>query len=260
MAVEEDSGGGDIPEWVVTFGDMMSLLLTFFIMLVSLSEIKQEEKYQAMVESMRQRFGYDRTLSSLIPGRSRPRNSQIAKLATAGRAKRMDTLRGGDKVQAPVGDYPRVRIVRPGSRTAIGTVVFFGPFDVDLPASEKEKLKRIAPEMAGKPQIIEVRGHTMPRPPDPRSGFRDNWELAWARCRAVSKFLTEELGIDSHRIRMSAAGPNEPLTIEPDPKRLRENARVEVFMLDETVDQFTGTKDEQQKRFTEGPADSGTTP
>ncbi|MGI9443328.1 MAG: flagellar motor protein MotB [Rubripirellula sp.] len=26
-----------IPEWVVTFGDMMSLLLTFFIMLVSLS-------------------------------------------------------------------------------------------------------------------------------------------------------------------------------------------------------------------------------
>jgi chemotaxis protein MotB len=27
----------EIPEWVVTFGDMMSLLLTFFIMLVSLS-------------------------------------------------------------------------------------------------------------------------------------------------------------------------------------------------------------------------------
>ena len=37
----EDQGGG-IPEWVVTFGDMMSLLLTFFIMLVSLSEIKEE--------------------------------------------------------------------------------------------------------------------------------------------------------------------------------------------------------------------------
>ena len=47
MAEEEDSGGG-IPEWVVTFGDMMSLLLTFFIMLVSLSEIKQEEKFQAI--------------------------------------------------------------------------------------------------------------------------------------------------------------------------------------------------------------------
>ena len=43
---QEDDGGGGIPEWVVTFGDMMSLLLTFFIMLVSLSEIKEEQKYQ----------------------------------------------------------------------------------------------------------------------------------------------------------------------------------------------------------------------
>ena len=44
MVEEEEEVG--IPEWVVTFGDMMSLLLTFFIMLVSLSEIKEEEKYQ----------------------------------------------------------------------------------------------------------------------------------------------------------------------------------------------------------------------
>ena len=46
MAVEQEDDGGGIPEWVVTFGDMMSLLLTFFIMLVSLSEIKEEETYQ----------------------------------------------------------------------------------------------------------------------------------------------------------------------------------------------------------------------
>ena len=43
--MEEDPPMG-IPEWVVTFGDMMSLLLTFFIMLVSMSEMKQEEKFQ----------------------------------------------------------------------------------------------------------------------------------------------------------------------------------------------------------------------
>ena len=41
MAVEEDDAGG-IPERVVSFGDLMSLLLTFFIMLVSLSEIKKD--------------------------------------------------------------------------------------------------------------------------------------------------------------------------------------------------------------------------
>ena len=73
MDQEDDSGGG-IPEWVVTFGDMMSLLLTFFIMLVSLSEIKEEQKYQAMVESMTKRFGYDS--ADAKPG-ARPRPSHV---------------------------------------------------------------------------------------------------------------------------------------------------------------------------------------
>ena len=54
---DEDEGGG-IPEWVVTFGDMMSLLLTFFIMLVSLSEVKEKERYQTMVDTLQRRFGH----------------------------------------------------------------------------------------------------------------------------------------------------------------------------------------------------------
>ena len=54
MMIEEQEGPG-IPEWVVTFGDMMSLLLTFFIMLLSMSEMKQEERYQAMVIDPKQK-------------------------------------------------------------------------------------------------------------------------------------------------------------------------------------------------------------
>ena len=62
--VEEEQAG--IPEWVVTFGDMMSLLLTFFIMLASLSEIKAEQRYQAMAESIRRRFGHETAILSMI--------------------------------------------------------------------------------------------------------------------------------------------------------------------------------------------------
>jgi len=102
MAIEEDDDGGGVPEWVVTFGDMMSLLLTFFIMLVSLSEIKEEEKYQAMLESMTQRFGYASSEVSLAPGTAKPRNAAVSKLASAGRAMRLNTMRGGDRVQAPI--------------------------------------------------------------------------------------------------------------------------------------------------------------
>ena len=68
MAIEEEEDDPGIPEWVVTFGDMMSLLLTFFIMLVSMSELKEEERFQAMLESMRRQFGHDSAMAAAIPG------------------------------------------------------------------------------------------------------------------------------------------------------------------------------------------------
>ena len=40
------------PEWMVTFGDLMSLLLTFFVLLFSVSEIKQKKIYE-MIRSIR---------------------------------------------------------------------------------------------------------------------------------------------------------------------------------------------------------------
>ncbi len=249
MAAEEQDSGPGIPEWVVTFGDMMSLLLTFFIMLVSLSEIKEEEKYQAMVESMQQQFGYETSLSSVIPGENKPRNSSLAKLATAGRAKRLDTMQGGDAVQAPVGDHPQVRIVRPGNKTAVGTVVFFDEEAADLQDEQREVLRQQVVVMGGKPQKIEIRGHTSRKPVAADGTFADNWELAFRRSRNVFDFLTNEMNIDPQRIRISVAGPNEPMHISPDPVKQRQNPRVEVFMLDEVVDDLSGTRKEQEDRF-----------
>lgn len=248
---EEEGGGGDIPEWVVTFGDMMSLLLTFFIMLVSLSEIKQEEKYQAMVESLTQRFGYDRTPANPVPGESRPRNSPVRQMSTAGRAQKLDTKRGGDKVKAPVGDHPRVRIVRPGSKTSIGTVIYFDEGSAELTAGHREILIAEEGNLAGKQQKIEVRGHTSRRPVSPDK-YRDNWDLAYERCRNTVRYMVDELKIEPQRIRVSVAGPNEPVHIGADPEKMRQNPRVEIYLLDEVVSDLSGTKEEWDQRFTEG--------
>ena len=45
------------PAWVMTYGDMMTLLLTFFIMLVALSEIKKEDQFRAIVKAVKKAFG-----------------------------------------------------------------------------------------------------------------------------------------------------------------------------------------------------------
>ena len=230
MAEEEASAG--IPEWIVTFGDMMSLLLTFFIMLVSMSEIKKEEQYQAMVESIRQQFGYEKTINTLIPGVGQPRNSHFERLATLGRAQRRNIMKGGDRAKAPAGESPRVTIIRDGKRTAVGTAVFFDEGGSDLSEEGRRALDQQIPELAGKAQKIEIRGHTSRRPPNPQ--YRDNWDLAYARCRSTAAYLIER-GIDPERIRMSVSGEYEPL----DPDSLEQNARVEVFLLDNVVGRDT---------------------
>jgi len=248
MNDDEDQGAG-VPEWVVTFGDMMSLLLTFFIMLVSLSEIKEKEKFQALVESLQRQFGYRDSQVSITPGNVRPRNSNLRRLATLGRARRFDTHRGGDRVSAPVGDYPQVRIVRPGSRTTVGTAITFEEGQTILTAAQQEILKKQAIEFGGKPQKIEIRGHTALRPL--AGGAGDNFDLAYQRCRIVEQFLVDQ-GIERRRLRMSVAGPNEPIHSGADPLQLTQNPRVEVFALEEYVEDLLGEGAPQDQPFAGG--------
>lgn len=246
--MEEDPPIG-IPEWVVTFGDMMSLLLTFFIMLVSMSELKQEEKFQAMVESMQRRFGHDLTISSVSPGESRPRDSQFRVLSTQGRAKKLDTHKGGAPTQAPVGENERVRIVRPGASTAIGTVLFFKDGTYEMTDDAKAALDAEVAQLAGKPQKIEIRGHTSQALATQGAEPINAMDLAYRRCRHVMEYLTHKHQILPERIRLSSAGAWEPMYLSSDAEKMQKNPRVEVFLLEETVNQLIGTAEERDGKL-----------
>jgi chemotaxis protein MotB len=250
MGMNEPEEQAGIPEWVVTFGDMMSLLLTFFILLFSMSEPKVEES-KAMMESIRRSFGHDTTLVSIMPGPAPPTNSQLAKLASMGRAQRANTMNGGDKVKAPVGDNARVRSIRPSEETSVGGVIQFPEGACDLTEVDKQSLISIASIIGGKPQKIAVRGHTTFRPLSSDSPYRDKMDLAYARCFKVRDFLVSQ-GIDIKRFRLEQAGSYEPAHIGHEPDKVRRNARVEVLLLAELTKEFEGTKDERADRFTEG--------
>ena len=81
----------------------------------------------------------------------------------------------------------------------------------------------------------------------PGSPYQDAWQLAYARCVATEKLLEEE-GVETERIRMSQAGPFEPQTIREEPGRQAVNARVEIYVLPEVVEDLIGTRDEREKR------------
>ncbi|ADB18998.1 OmpA/MotB domain protein [Pirellula staleyi DSM 6068] len=247
MAIEEDPPAG-IPEWVVTFGDMMSLLLTFFILLASMSEIKQNDKFQGVADSMHEQFGYDSSMSH-VPGEMSPRNSSMAAMALTGRAKRAKVVQGGVKSKGTTGENQHVRIVRPGDRTTIGTVVYFSEDSATLSEDAEVDLLGAAETFAGKPQKIELRGHTSRGTPAADSVFKDNWELAYKRSLAVMHVLVDRMKIDPKRIRISVAGPFEPVHTGIDPEKLKQNPRVEVFLLEELADDLDGTPDDKKERY-----------
>ena len=243
MAIEEEPEPG-IPEWVVTFGDMMSLLLTFFIMLVSMSEMKEDEKYQAMVESFREQFGHDMTMASMVPGNSRPRGSHTpTPINTMGRAKKKDLKSGGQEAKAVTGENDRVQIIRPGEDSSVGGVIYFAEDATALTEENKQNLQSIIEQVAGKPLKIEIRGHTTRKPVGDKSGFRDQWDLAYARCRETMKFMIEQ-GIDPDRIRLGPAGSGEPLYNGVEQEQLLRNSRVQILMWDERVQDLQGSPQE----------------
>ena len=247
MAIEEEPPPG-VPEWVVTFGDMMSLLLTFFIMLVSMSEIKEDKKFQAMVESFREMFGHEMSQASLIPGDIRPRNStQQEHVMALGRAKKKDTHNGGAEVKAVTGENDRVQIVRQGDDTTSGGVIYFDEYEVTLHDLNKSRLDIMIEQIAGKPQKVEIRGHAAKGPIDPQSGFHDHYALSFARARAVQEYLIHE-GIAEERIRVGAAGATEPIYTGVDVELLKKNSRVQILMWDERVEDHVVEDSEEDSK------------
>lgn len=245
---EEDEAMG-IPEWVVTFGDMMSLLLTFFIMLVSMSEIKEEEKFQAVVEAIKRQLAHDKSMESLTPGDlHKVRSKQPSSQATLSRAKRKDTHKGGVPTKAPHGEEERVRIIRPGRNTAIGTVVFFEDGSAELDEKSKAALDLEIVQLLGKPQKIEIRGHARQELAEyPNEAMN----LGYNRARAVFEYLNNQHNVASDRMRCVSAGSSEPMHKSNDPERMKKNQRVEIFLLEETVDEIQGTEQERKQQILE---------
>lgn len=245
MAIEEEEEAG-IPEWVVTFGDMMSLLLTFFIMLVSMSEIKDKEQFHAMVDALQKRFGYDNTISNPMPGPSKPRKADFSKLANAGRDRLRDLKRGGVKIRSPVGSHSHPIVVPSDSnRESIGAPIFFVEKSAELTKEATRRLDEIVVIVKGKPQKIVVSGHTTRMPVKQGSGYADNWDLAFQRTQKTMQYLIEHGGLDRQRFLLRVAGPNESLPKDFDVGKWQPNSRVMVYLIDEVVNQTPGISKEK---------------
>ncbi len=249
MADEVDDVPG-VPEWVVTYGDMMSLLLTFFIMLVSLSELKSDSgSVRAALDALRESFGNTDGRASM-PGQSLQQTSEFDKRDSAGNTSEGGIKKAGRESNGNAGEYTSGERINHGNQLTLGGPIFFDRFSTELSAPMQRNLNTVAKELVEYNGLVVVRGHTTrePLPADgisldkskPREILLDKMDLAFARAMVVADVLIAE-GLEPTKLRVSAAGDTETHLLTREVDRQAKNRRVDVF----TIESYRNTENSQ---------------
>ena len=199
---EESSGGGDSGGWLTTYTDLCTLLLTFFVLLLSMSVIDPERKKDAL-NSLVGAFGFltggrspigekvgtdvRETTAPLLP------NSPIS----YDLLKEM-TLRNNLDPEAKIIKEKNKIVIRINDR------LLFKKGSTQLTPKGEKFLATVAAYLKKKPEDIDIRGHTDPyeNADNPEWPIL-SWKLSAQRALAVYRFLLD-VGISPDR--MSAHG------------------------------------------------------
>lgn len=225
MGRGRDSYSGGL-RWLLTYADMITLLLAFFIILYVSSRV-DAKKYNDLAASIRVAFG------ATLP------SSPIAQVG-----------RGGEKLLLPIPDMVGMLMrrfsrelkeeIRQGrveiQRTEKGIVlrfretVLFESGRAMLSDKAKQILDQVAASLRDVPNAIEVEGHTDSLPIRTHV-FPTNWELSVVRATAVVRYLVEVRGLPPERLAARGMADNRPLVPEEKLRGNLRNRRVEVHVL-----------------------------
>lgn len=205
------------PAWTITYADMATLLLTFFVFLFSASQVS-EAKFQAAAGSLRANMGL------------RPRRGSVVEAVPPAEVARREKL-PAERQGAP-GERTQVLAAAQGARVAVGGRIPFDAGESVPNESAKEILRRLADEMRGLPNLIEVRGHAE-RGEGARAGRADDLALSLERAANVLRFLAEEAGLPLKRLRAVGAGSQEPADAGLHADEPARDRRVEVVVVRE---------------------------
>lgn len=228
------------PAWMLTYGDMMTLLLCFFVLLVAMMEIKREDEWKVVTESVQRAFGL-KTGGGRLPTEQDPTMSMIKRLIEQ-ESKRMKQRKRANTVDpGPVGREQRVQVVREGDRYVVGARITFEPGSAELSLRGKAALRDTAELIRDHNTKIELRGHAAPGELQLGSRYTNLYQLSFARAEAVMDYLSSpEVGLRKERLRPAGYADTEPLRLRVYQEGgAEENRRVEVIWVETLVEDVT---------------------
>lgn len=236
------------PRWMVTFSDMVTLILVFFILLFSMSQIDQV-KFEAVSESFRNRMILD-FFPSTVPNNhpsERMNNQQngtdfhdFLHPSKKDKDKEVDALASlMNDVEDFLGENALSSIVT-AQRTERGVIlvlqerVLFDSGEAEIVKAGEPFLNKIGELLENIPNHVKVEGHTDSRP---ISNYRypSNWELSGARAGSVIRYLINEHDLDEKRFSVAGYGDTKPVAPNDSVVNWSKNRRVEIVILEDNA-------------------------
>ena len=229
--IKEDDCPQGLPGWLATFGDLMSLLLTFFVLLLSFSTM-EEIRFKHAMGSLRGALGIFeskpemtqpiRVTLPLVRGSIR-QSQNIRKSAEDLEKTLSDEGLEGDVTLTGTSTGLVIRIQAP---------VIYDLGNAELKPEIRRVLGQIGELLRHLPNQIVVQGHTDNLPiASPRVGFESNWELSYQRAVNVVRFLITETVVMPTRFAAEGYGEYRPIDTNDTPEGRARNRRVEIHIL-----------------------------
>lgn len=235
---DEDIGEAEAPsEWLTTLADMSMLLMSFFIMLFSMSSLDVKKFSESFTSVKSALGGKDKavTMAPISTGDMSVLVEQARlKQRIIGEQRRVyDQFRsfvsskGLDGVIGATLEAGKITIAFP-------TGVLFAKDSADLTDEGKARLRTMYEFLVKTSgERINIRGFTDDAPPGAGSRFRDNWEVSSLRAVAVLRYLVS-LGMAPNRLTATGLADLEPLYPNDTPDHRARNQRVE-FVLERWI-------------------------
>lgn len=207
----------------MTYSDLMTLLLVFFVLLYMLTPGIDESTFDNFVSFFQKSTGV-MTESAVVSESSTSREDARAEIMEMWEAVQEFLEQQGLSSQVDIEQTDE------GVKLTLSGDLTFESGSTEILPDGQVTLREVASVMNESIVDIEVQGHTDDVPISQNSLFRSNWHLGAARAVSVVLFIQERSVLNPEQFRATSFGEYVPIAINETSEGRRQNRRVEIYV------------------------------
>lgn len=233
---DDDDKDDGKARWLTTYGDAMTLLLVFFVLLISMSSI-EDQTFRIVISSFQGALGVFEGGKTLSPARLMDMGINVHELSESESNPQENIPKEVEKLlQVPEKDA-KVRQDERGIVIQVTNKLLFGLGETELSPEGVDFLEGVATLMKApgiQERQVRVEGHTDDLPTD---DFQSNWRISVLRSSNVVETLINEYDVSPSRLSAVGFGETRPIASNETEEGRAQNRRVEIVILRDDVNQ-----------------------